>query len=189
MGMFTINGTYTDVQMRDMSVAAEKANLYNNQLLTLTAGGGTPNRFAVEQVGKQFKRTDAGAPVKYACQINAGMLFTDGYSNGGGPAVGSQDADMPAPLKDSFADTMADTAALYYKDTLRSDLGLGKVPVPEACKTTPNDPKLDCRADPHMNFYGVTLGAKGDIYGKTYDPVTNTPDPYTPAGYPAWRAY
>jgi type IV pilus assembly protein PilY1 len=190
VGMFTINpSSYTDVVMRDMSVAAEKAALYNEKLLALNASGGTPNRFAVEHVGKQFMRTDTGAPVKYACQINAGMLFTDGYSNGGGPAVGSHDADMPAPLADAYANTLADTAALYYKTTLRSDLGLGKVPVPEACKTTPNDPKLDCRADPHMNFYGVTLGARGDIYGVTYDPVTNTPDPYTPAGYPAWRAF
>lgn len=188
VGMFTINGTYGDVAMRDMSVAAEKALLYNEKLLSLNATGGTPNRFAVEHIGKQFLRTDAGAPVKYACQINAGMLFTDGYSNGGGPATGSQDADMPAPLADAHANTLADTAALYYKTTLRSDLGLGKVPVPEACKTTPNDPKLDCRADPHMNFYGVTLGARGDIYGVTYNPLTNTPDPYTPAGYPAWRS-
>ncbi|WP_064748372.1 pilus assembly protein [Lysobacter antibioticus] len=189
VGMFTINPTsYGDVTMRDMSVAAEKAALYNEKLLTLNASGGTPNRFAVEHIGKQFLRTDAGAPVKYACQINAGMLFTDGYSNGGGPAVGSQDADMPAPLADGHPNTLADTAALYYKTTLRSDLGLGKVPVPEACNTTPNDPRLDCRKDPHMNFYGVTLGARGDIYGVTYNPVTNTPDPYTPAGYPAWRA-
>ncbi|ALN65100.1 putative PilY1 protein [Lysobacter antibioticus] len=189
VGMFTINPTsYTDVVMRDMSVAADKAALYNDKLLKLNASGGTPNRFAVEHVGKQFLRTDAGAPVKYACQINAGMLFTDGYSNTGGPAVGSHDADMPAPLADAHANTLADTAAFYYKATLRSDLGLGKVPVPEACKTTPNDPKLDCRADPHMNFYGVTLGARGDIYGVTYNPLTNTPDPYTPAGYPAWRS-
>lgn len=189
VGMFTINPTsYTDVVMRDMSVAADKAALYNDKLLKLNASGGTPNRFAVEHVGKQFLRTDAGAPVKYACQINAGMLFTDGYSNGGGPAVGSHDAGMPAPLADAHANTLADTAAFYYKATLRSDLGLGKVPVPEACKTTPNDPKLDCRADPHMNFYGVTLGARGDIYGVTYNPLTNTPDPYTPAGYPAWRS-
>lgn len=190
VGMFTINPTsYTDVVMRDMSVAADKAALYNEKLLALNASGGTPNRFAVEHIGKQFMRTDAGAPVKFACQINAGMLFTDGYSNGGGPTVGSHDADMPAPLADGHPNTLADTAALYYKATLRSDLGLGKVPVPEACKTTPNDPKLDCRADPHMNFYGVTLGARGDIYGVTYNPVTNTPDPYTPAGYPAWRAF
>lgn len=189
VGMFTINPTsYTDVVMRDMSVAADKAALYNDKLLKLNASGGTPNRFAVEHVGKQFMRTDAGAPVKYACQINAGMLFTDGYSNGGGPAVGSHDADMPAPLADAHANTLADTAAFYYKATLRSDLGLGKVSVPEACKTTPNDPKLDCRADPHMNFYGVTLGARGDIYGVAYNPLTNTPDPYTPAGYPAWRS-
>lgn len=194
VGMFTINSgggnyNYANVTMRDMSVAADKAALYSNQLLQIGASGGTPNRWAVQHIGRQFKRTDAGAPVKFACQINAGMLFTDGYSNTDGPAVGSQDADMPPPLADAFPNTLADTAAFYYKDTLRTDLGLGKVPVPEQCKTTPNDPKLDCRADPHMNFYGVTLGAKGDIYGRTYDPFTNSPDPYTAGNAPAWRAY
>ncbi|QWP79058.1 pilus assembly protein [Lysobacter sp. K5869] len=199
VGMFTINsrvnGSYADVTMRDMSVAADKASLYTNQLLKIDATGGTPNRFAVDHIGYQFTLPPADnseaarnkVPVKYACQINAGMLFTDGYSNTGGPATGSQDADMPAPLADTFSDTLADTAAKYYKMNLRGDLPAGKVPVPDACKTTPDDPKLDCRADPHMNFYGVTLGAKGDIYGQTYDPTTNTPDPYN-GWQPPWRS-
>ena len=206
VGMFTINSdldtrNYPKVTMRDMSVATDKAALYTTDLLTLKADGNTPNRWAVQHIGEQFMRGKERdpqdpdnplkdkAPIRFGCQINAGMLFTDGYSNDGGPSVGSLDTDMPAPLADGHADTLADIAAKYYKARLRSDLGLGMVPVPEACKTTPNDPKLDCRTDPHMNFYGITLGAKGDIYGKTYNPVTNTPDPYTPAGYPAWRAY
>ncbi|QQP98067.1 pilus assembly protein [Lysobacter enzymogenes] len=192
VGMFTINSgggsyNYGDVTMRDMSVAADKATFYRDQLLRVGASGGTPNRYAVEHIGKQFTRTDSGAPVKLACQINAGMLFTDGYSNQGGPTIGSQDADMPAPLADGFPDTMADIAAKYYKMNLRADLPPNKVPVPDACKTTPDDPKLDCRNSPHMNFYGVTLGAKGNIYGQTYDPITNTPDPY--GGWqPPWIA-
>lgn len=192
VGMFTINSggnnrNYGNVTMRDMSVSADKAAFYRDQLLKIEASGGTPNRYAVDHVGKQFQRTDNGAPVKYACQINAGMLFTDGYSNSGGPASGAQDADMPAPLADRVADTLADTAAKYYKLNLRPDFVAGKVPVPDACKITPNDPKLDCRADPHMNFYGVTLGAKGDIYGQLYNPDTNTPDPYN-GWQPPWAA-
>lgn len=187
VGLFTINGGLTNVTMRDMSVVNDKAALYTEKLLTVGASGGTPNRAAVDWIGKQFMRTGENVPVKYACQINAGMLFTDGYSNQGGPATGSQDADMPPPLRDNFANTLADTAAYYYKINLRPDLPTGKVAVPEACRLTPNDPKLDCRADPHMNFYGVTLGAKGDIYGQTYNPNTNTPDPYDGSWQPPWR--
>lgn len=194
VGMFTINSggssyNYDDVAMRDMNASADKKALYEQSLLTLGANGGTPNRWAVRHLGRQFKRTGTGAPVKSACQINAGMLFTDGYSNTDGPGLDDGligDENMPAPLKDAYANTLADTAAAYYQTNLRPDLAVGKVPVPDACKTTPDDPRLDCNKNPHMNFYGVTLGARGNIYGNSYNPVTNTPDPYVT--YPAWEA-
>ncbi len=197
VGMFTINSytgdvtnpTYANVAMRDMNSSADKKALYEESLLTLGANGGTPNRWAVRHLGRQFRRTDDAAPVKSACQINAGMLFTDGYSNSDGPGLDTGllgDGNMPAPLKDSFNNTLADTAAAYYQTNLRPDMAQGKVPVPDACKTTPDDPRLDCNKNPHMNFYGVTLGAKGNLYRNTYDPKTNTPDPYVT--FPAWEA-
>ncbi len=185
VGMFTINPTSypAKVNMLDMSQAGEKATLYREHILKLNNSGGTPNRFAVRHIGEQFMRKetddDPNPPVKYACQINAGMLFTDGYSNSDGPQTGSNDANFPYPLADEYPDTLADTAAYYYTTNLRDDLPMGKVPVPDACTSTPDDPKLDCNKNPHMNFYGVTLGAKGDIYGRIYDPIAKLPDPYT----------
>ncbi|MGH8081775.1 MAG: pilus assembly protein, partial [Lysobacter sp.] len=202
VGMFTINTIpynaaradpqpYSDVIMRDMSSATDKTRLYDDNILQLTSIGGTPNRFAVDQIGKQFERrvtaNDRNPPIKHACQINAGMLFTDGYSNLGGPdVIDFSDASMPLPLRDAHPNTLADIAAKYYLKNL-SNLPLGQVPVPkEDCAANPNNPKIDCRTDPHMNFYAVTLGATGNIYGNTYNPDTNQPDPFTTT--PGWQA-
>lgn len=113
------------------------------------------------------------------------MLFTDGYSNQGGPDANPANADggMGSPFADSHSNTLADLAAEYYLQNLRPDLTPGLVRTPDACNSPPVDGRVDCRKDPHMNFYGITLGAKGYIYGvnaaATNDPFLNPP---------AWQA-
>ncbi|MGH8758690.1 MAG: pilus assembly protein [Burkholderiales bacterium] len=209
IGMFTINSgaracgdatcydDYDTVNMRDMSSDAEKARLYREQLLLLPAAGGTPNRFAVNHIGRQFqRRTGDNLPVRLSCQKNAGMLFTDGYSNEGSVTdAGNADAAMPAPLRDAHSGTLADIAAKYYLANARPDLLAGNVPVPEACKTTPNAAKLDCRADPHVNFYGITLGARGALVGTppyVDNPTTLLVNEQYEAAFtnpPAWQAF
>lgn len=188
VGYFTINSgatscgwncteytAYSDVAMRNMATATEKASLFTD-LTALPASGSTPNRWAVEHLGKQFQRTGTGAPIELACQKNAGMLFTDGYSNQGGPAVGGLDNAMEAPFKDSNDSTMADIVAKYYLNNSKGDSPLvdtfakGKVPIPKACGKTPDaaktngDARMDCQANLHMNFYGITLGGRGNLY-------------------------
>ena len=80
---------------------------------------------------------------------------------------------------------MADIAARYYLDVsgaspLRPDLPAGDVPVPEVCPSS--DPKVDCQGNLHVNFYGITLGGRGNLY----DPDA-TQDAYTtPAIYNNW---
>lgn len=192
---------YPDVVMRNMNTLADKATLYRDQLLTLGASGSTPNRWAVEHIGKQFERkppegqSTQGYPIELSCQKNAGMLFTDGYSNQNGPGgIGNADNGMPVPLKDTHSNTMADIAAKYYLADMRNDLPTGDVRVPDACKTTPDDPKLDCRKNLHMNFYGVTLGAKGNLFGNGIyvDNPTTAKNEATEAAFaapPAWQAW
>ncbi|UWX04431.1 hypothetical protein H1235_05220 [Pseudoxanthomonas sp. NC8] len=131
----------------------------------LDASGNTPTRRATARLVNQFLRRDANAPVKLQCQKNAGMLFTDGYTNespADGAAtywnVGDVDGVYPAPYGGGTgsSNTIADYAMYGYVNNLRSDLPAGKVPVPNACRTTPIPNGMDCNTNPHMNFYGIT---------------------------------
>ncbi len=169
--------------IQDMSLISQKAQLYSD-MIALTANGGTPNRHAVNAAGLQFMRTDDSAPIKLSCQKNAVMLFTDGYSNNGNgfptssiPTPGNIDGAMGTPFSDSNADTMADIAAYYYVNPLRTDdrMPKGQVPVPEQCATN-TDKSLDCNKNLHINFYGITLGARGNLFDpdKQQNPYTNS---------------
>jgi type IV pilus assembly protein PilY1 len=193
VGYFRINqyGSYNTaakrLPIREMKDGPDRVLLYSD-MRALTASGGTPNRWAVEAAAKQFTRTDDNAPVKLTCQKNAVMLFTDGFSNNGGPTVGGKDSGMGVPFQDSYDDTMADIVTQYYLNTnggnspLRADLPAGGVPVPEACKQANPDKTLDCQTNLHLNFYGVTLGARGNLFNP--DLVQN---PYTDASiYGNW---
>jgi type IV pilus assembly protein PilY1 len=194
VGYFTINNR-VDVTMFD--VGSQRADLFK-KIYSLGPNGGTPNRQAVDFLGKQFRRTDAGAPVALSCQRNGGMLFTDGYTNKDnkvpdGTDYGNADSTgtthfSGAPFEDSYKNTIADIAAAYYDGALvplRSggNFPAGQVPVSKQCETlsksSPDWKRLDCQKDLHMNFYGVTLGAQGKIYdvnqAATKDPYTNTP--------------
>ncbi|TIE18548.1 pilus assembly protein [Stenotrophomonas maltophilia] len=157
--------------VQDMSQMPQKTQLYSD-MISLTASGGTPNRNAVNAAGLQFMRTDDAAPIKLSCQKNAVMLFTDGYSNNGNgfpassiPTPGNIDGGLGAPFSDGYSHTMADIATYYYVNPLRTDdrMPLGQVPVPEQCATS-TDKSLDCKKDLHINFYGITLGARGNLF-------------------------
>ncbi len=181
IGFFTINNRIGTVPMRDVSVPADKTALYAN-VTGLPASGGTPNLFAVEHLRTQFRRTDVNAPVQLACQKNAGMLFTDGFSNSGtpgAPAVGG----LGFPFDPTPADSMAAIATRAYLENIRPALPAGQVPVPTGCSAPIPDPRLDCRIDPHMNFYGVTLGARGNLF----DPDVPR-DPFDPPAL-AWPGH
>ncbi|HRF83008.1 MAG: pilus assembly protein [Xanthomonadales bacterium] len=179
-----------NVVMRDMGVQADRDALYA-AMRALNASGNTPTRRATARMIRQFSRTDAGAPIKLQCQKNAAMLFTDGYTNES-PAgaatsywsVGNVDGGYPAPYGGGTAssDTIADYAMYGYITNPRPDLPTGKVPVPHACAGAPPD-GMDCNKNLHVNFYGVTLGARGAVYDVN---ATATANPY--ANPPNWGA-
>lgn len=176
------------VTMYDMGVPASRGALYS-QMLSLNASSSTYNRQSVYALGQQFMRDDAGAPIQLVCQKNAGMLFTDGFSNGGTATVGNTDGTMGTPFQDGHSDTMADIATRYYMDNagqspLRPDLTAGRVPVPAACPSS--DPKVNCQANLHMSFYGITLGGRGNLFDPNIvqDPFT---DSSIYSNWPAWQ--
>lgn len=179
---FRINNR-TTLTMRNMSDASDRTAFFEEVMAPIKSGG-TPNREALVHAGEQLTRTGTGAPVQYACQSNAAILFTDGFSNAStvSPAPGNADGDQGSPYADSASDTMADIAMKYYNTALRTDAGFpaGRVPVAAACNTANPPPGTDCNRNLHMLTYGVTLGSKGILF----DP-DNPRDPFaTPA--PAW---
>lgn len=185
VGYFTINNR-NNVTMRDLALPTDRQALYN-QFLSLTPNGGTPNREAIEHLGQQFRRTGPTAPIRLACQKNFGMLFTDGFSN---PTTatnhGNVDGPFPAPFRDTVSDTAADIAMRHYLDNLRPDLPSGKVPTSPLCDSPEPPLYLNCRKDPHMTFYAVTLGSRGLVYNPdlNQDPFT-APFPVWPTTFPA----
>lgn len=198
VGWFRINDR-RNVTMRDMSSETAKQALFDD-VVQMRATGSTPSRLAAQYLGQQFQRTDAGRPIKLSCQRNAGMLFTDGYINdAASPTVGNLDAALGPPFADNVANTMADIVIPYYNNSLLPALETNSVPVPTACDSVPAPPllptpeqrRLDCRRNLHMNFYGIVLGTLGEQFGVTYlpDPTDSAkliPDPYlTP---PTWGA-
>jgi type IV pilus assembly protein PilY1 len=191
---FTINaasasGSSPDVTMLNIDVAGNRTTLYQNFYQTWTGSGGTPNRSAVANLVRNYRRTGVSAPVTHSCQRNFGMLFTDGFSNppavGDGITTSNLDGVAPSPYRDGVAGTLADHVYGAYASTIRPDLPQGRVSLPAACRDASPDPRLDCNANPHMNFYGITLGARGLQFNPdvVQDPFASPPT--WPTTFPA----
>lgn len=187
-GLVTINDAYynpsSDVTMWDMSTSSNSfySTLYNID----GRQAGTPTRQTLDYIGKQFQRTNSGAPITESCQKNFGLLFTDGFAliDGSIPTPGNTDSGLGTPYQDSYSNTMADIAMKYYQTNLRTDLTAGDVPPALGCNVTPAssvDPQLDCNTNLHMNTYTVGLGAVGTIFNQTHFKVS---DAY--ASTPTW---
>jgi type IV pilus assembly protein PilY1 len=190
-GLMRFNARGADVTMVDFDLTSDADNyrrllgdIYQNP-----ANSGTPTRDALDYIGKQFQRTGAGAPVEYACQVNAAMILTDGFANSTSsvslPSYDRKKWGADKPYTPIYDNTLADIALFYYggggdAGTLRSDLDAvtqpGLVPV-DPGNTRPD---ADKNAHLHMNTYGLTLGAIGTIYGTSSQSYTVGPYSYPP---------
>ena len=84
-------------------------------MYTNPANGGTPTRDALNYIGQQYMRTDASAPIQYACQRNAAFILTDGFANASGPTVPTYTKTTwgnGAPFTTIYANTLADICAV-----------------------------------------------------------------------------
>jgi type IV pilus assembly protein PilY1 len=99
-----------NVTVSDIGTTGVRDALFTKFYQNSTGNGGTPNRYAVSNVIRNFRRTDSTAPVKFSCQKNFGMLFTDGFSNPGTDfdSLGNVDGSLGAPFRDDALGTMAD---------------------------------------------------------------------------------
>ncbi len=224
IGMFPIDTSggaawSTNVTMQDFDVTAQKQALFDavyanggaTNSAYPTGALGTPSRQALSWIGTQFRRTDASAPIIYACQANFGVFFTDGFANPGllgslslsGATLNYDSTASPTPASaysniSPFKDTngavsgsMGDEALLDYTGPLgNSSFTAGKVPIPAACNAANHDPSLDCNSNLHENFYGVIINTKGFVFdSNTYAsanpyPALNNPkaNPCPPGG-------
>ncbi|HEY0661785.1 MAG TPA: PilC/PilY family type IV pilus protein [Lysobacter sp.] len=172
IGGIRINNASGDVTMRDIDASTDKETLYGFFYGMTGSQRGTPNRQALLHAAKQFDENRN--IVQFTCQKNFTLHFTDGYTNlpPNGWGSGAGDAD-----NDGYSNAIADIAAKYYK-RIRADLTGGKVPAPAACGTVDapvaNPPAgMDCNFNPHMNTYGITLGAVGNTFGVTHHSVAD----------------
>ncbi len=146
--------------IQNMQNATRKSELFDN-LFGVFSSGGTPLRQNLEQVGQYFEEGTAAptgllgftpnhstgdtissdSPILSSsnggtCQQNFSVVFSDGFWNGGDPAVGDQDSDSAGNPYDggTFADTylggnasnlsntLADVAMRYLKQDLSTSL-------------------------------------------------------------------
>lgn len=183
VGAYKINSrpsSATNLKIRNLSLPDDRNEFFEEIYTEFWGGGGTPNREAVNHMRSQFARTDANAPIAEACQMNFGLLFTDGYANTWTSAgVNNKDGGMGSPFADSMFNTMADIAAELYLENPRSDLTEGQVPTPTQCSLASPPASLDCNDNLHVNLFALTMGAPGTIFKvdeqATLDPFNNQP--------------
>lgn len=128
--------------------------------------GGTPTRETLKYIGDQFKRTDMTSGkynvMQYSCQRNNAFIVTDGFANVASMSLPGWDSGRSAtsfssggaPYETTYSNSLAEIALRYYINNVRLDLTAGTVP------TTTRDPN----PDPHMNTYGLTMGARGTLF-------------------------
>ncbi len=169
------------VTMYDFNATSDSLNFRQilGTVYTNPANGGTPTRDALDYIGQQYMRTDASAPVQYACQRNAAFILTDGFANNTSgvtvPTYTKTTWGNGAPFTTIYANTLADISLYYFTANLRPTLPTGLVPF----DPTNTRPDADRNPNLHMNTYGLTLGSKGTIFGinsqQTDNPFTYPP--------------
>ncbi len=164
-----------------------------DRIYTTTAGGWTPLRDRLRDMGRYFE-CDGGnffgvsgddCPILPAdqggmCQQNFTILMTDGYYNGWFDGLPNPNADGDndtafdgGSYADGFSNTLADIAMHYYERDLAINLS----------DDVPTTPGVDEAAHQHMVTYTVSFGVTG-----TLDPddtktpgVSSDTDPTDPA--------
>ncbi len=168
--------------------SAQRGTWYT-KLYAQSTNGSTPLREALSRVGRYYGNITSGInggmsddPVTHSCQQNFALLTTDGYwnSNSGqnltGSGIGNQDNANSGYTKradgafdgsiSGASDTLADVAAYYYKNDLRT--------TGAAAITTNNVPTTakDTADHQHMVTFTLGLGIQG-LMDYTADYETN----------------
>jgi type IV pilus assembly protein PilY1 len=154
----------------DTTAQANKNNLLRN-LFRIDSSGGTPLRQSLQAAGNYYEGNSSwgSSPILPAgqggeCQQNFTVLMSDGFWNGGDPAVGNADTDSntayDSALGGLYADgaagisnTLADVAMHYYERDLDTNMP-NNVRVIEG---------IDNNTAQHMVTYTVAFGIRGNL--------------------------
>ncbi len=173
IGFITINPnspvTATKYQAIDKFDSVQKLAFYT-KLYAQSTNGSTPNRTALDRVGRHFAGYTNGVnsgmpidPIQYSCQQNFTLLTTDGYWNDSFTGVGNQDNSNSGYTTRAYgaydgglngaSNTLADVAAYYYKTDLRTSGPVSDNNVPTSARD-PNPAQ-------HMTTFTLGLGLEG----------------------------
>lgn len=165
----------------NMTARTNKETLLE-QLAKVNSSSGTPLRKGLRNVGRYFQvnastsalfGTNVASPILSSanggqCQQNFTILMSDGFWNSSSPSVGNTDQDGAGPYDgqsyaDSFSDTLADVAMLYYERDLATGLA-NQVPVTAG---------VDDNDQQHMVTYTVAFGINGTTSCNPADRITS----------------
>lgn len=201
MGFATINQGATTIDgiasagsmvagVRQFS-GVNRSNFYNTFYTYPIPTSGTPSRWALDNVGQYFSRTDNSGPwgenpgvgggTEYACRQSFNLFVTDGYWNGAGAAVANGNVDNttgPTMTNDTPGGTPASfsyTPVNPYKDGFSGTLADVAMYYWNRDLLPAIDNKVPVNSqDPafwqHLVTFGVSLGLHG-----TLDPTTDLP--------------
>ncbi len=141
---------------------------------------GTPLRRGLERVGRMYGGELSGvdSPITLTCQKNFTLLFSDGFWNGNDPYDVTSDQDGDGQTVDGEGVTLADVAAYYYDNDLRTDLD----------DAVPTD-SFDSANYQHMVTYTIAFGLTGGLEDTDDDGWPNPPLTRTSDWYPLNNEY
>ncbi|QJR16415.1 pilus assembly protein [Usitatibacter palustris] len=183
IGFITINpgGNGSDKFLKVNKFITTHKQSWYDLLYAQTTNGSTPLPQALSRVGRYYAGLNTGIsagmiptatddPVQYACQHNYALLTTDGYWNSSANSnLGSGTVDNVDSSNSGFftravgaydggtglsaTNTLADVAAYYYKEDLRTSGAVADNIVPTSSKDTNNKQ--------HMVTFTLGLGLEG----------------------------
>lgn len=185
-GVYAINNSVTALlpPLEITMLGSTNQNNFFSKIYSINGnGGGTPNRAALDTIGRKYQipvgNTDALVLPETQggnCQKHFVIQFTDGFSTITNEGVGNVDGTAGAPYQDGYSNTLADIAMQYYQNNLQPGMAFSKVPVPTVCPAPTScssstclsvstiKPEADCNRNPHMNTITVGIGAYGTIF-------------------------
>lgn len=144
-------------------------------LRTLPYSGGTPLHRAMKRAGDFLSGNNlayGGDGNGLACRSSYHILMSDGYWNNQPAGSTNHDGSLPAPYKDSHANTLADWAYHYWSTDLRPSMANDVkpyIPFKSTNATTQyNDPRNNPATWQHMVNYTVGLGLSNALTNSSY---------------------